>query len=414
MNKAESGRIADYLELLGYDSAPTPYKADLIVLNTCVVRQSAENKVLGMLSYLKGIKRDNPYLPILVTGCFVNSASEELERRFSHVDLFFRPGDYQTLYNWAKEQRISLPRKRLKLPQSNNIGITAFVPIIQGCNNFCSYCIVPYRRGREKSRPLEEIVNEAAGLVNNGVKEITLLGQNVNSYGHDLPAHPDLSELLKILNGIDGITRIRFLTNHPKDMNLKLIESIAYLDKVCEHITLPLQSGDDAILKTMRRDYTAEQYYRLVNIIRSHIPRVALCTDIIVGFPGETDEQFTHTLGLIEKIRFDAVHIAAYSPRQGTIASKEFEDNISAEIKKGRLETIESTQSQIAGDINAQLQGNAVEVLVEGKKKNKWYGRTRSDKLAFFEEEGNCSGQMVNVVINKTSPWSLQGKVKSQ
>ncbi len=414
MNKAESRKIADRLESLGYNFTPMLQKADLIVLNTCVVRQSVENKVLGMLGYIKGIKRDNPDLPILVTGCFVNSTIKELARRFPHVDLFFKPGAYQEFLNWTREQKISSFQEEKEWHQSNNTGPTAFVPIIQGCNNFCSYCIVPYRRGREKSRAPEEIFNEVSELVKNGVKEVTLLGQNVNSYGHDLPAQPDLSELLIALNDIEKLARIRFLTNHPKDMSLKLIKSIALLDKVCEHITLPLQSGDNTILKAMRRDYTAEQYCDLIDVIRSQIPEIALSTDVIVGFPGETKEQFNHTLNLIEKIKFDTVHIAAYSPRQGTIASREFEDNISSETKKEQLEKIEILQTQIASEINSQLQGETLEVLVEGKKKDKWYGRSRSDKLVFFEEKVDYLGQMVNVVINKTSPWALQGELKNQ
>jgi tRNA-2-methylthio-N6-dimethylallyladenosine synthase len=413
MNKAESRKMADCLELLGYDFASTPQKADLIVLNTCVVRQTAENKVLGMLGYLKGIKRDNPGLPIFVTGCFVNSAIEELKKRFPHVDLFFKPGAYPELLNWMQRHKPVLQKEKERL-QKHKISPTAFVPIIQGCNNFCSYCIVPYRRGKERSRSLQDIVNEVSEMVQSGVKEVTLVGQNVNSYGYDFPEYQELSELFSILNSIDGLARIRFLTNHPKDMSLKLIESIAYLDKVCEHITLPLQSGDDNILKAMRRGYTAEQYCHLVSIIRNNIPAIALSTDVIVGFPGETEEQFNHTLNLIKKIRFDTVHIAAYSPRQGTIASREFEDNVSSEIKKKRLEKIETAHAQIAGEINSNLCGEVLEVLVEGKKRGKWYGRSRSDKLVFFEENGDYLGQMVDVVINNTSPWALQGKIKNQ
>lgn len=414
MNKAESQKIADYLELIGYDSTSKPQEADLIVLNTCVVRQSAENKVLGMLAYLKGIKRNNPNLTILVTGCFVNSKIKELGKRFDYINLFFKPGDYQGLLTWAQEQKIASPRKEdCKTHLSNNVRVTAFVPIIQGCNNFCSYCIVPYRRGREKSRPMEEIINEATVLVANGIKEITLLGQNVNSYGHDLAAHQYLSKLLEAINGINSLARIRFLTNHPKDMSSELIESIACLNKVCEHITLPLQSGDNEILKKMRRDYTAEQYCALIDAIRSHVPGVAMSTDIIVGFPGETEEHFTNTLALIKKIRFDTVHIAAYSPRQGTTAAIEFEDNVSAQAKKERFDKIENIQAQISGEINSQLQGESVEVLVEGRKKEKWYGRTRSDKLVFFEGEGNYLGKLVDITINKTGSWSLQGEIKN-
>jgi tRNA-2-methylthio-N6-dimethylallyladenosine synthase len=413
MNKAESKQIADHLEALGYKFTPTLQKADLIVLNTCVVRQSAEDKILGMLSYLQGTKRDNPNLSILVTGCFVDSKTEKLEARFPHVNLFFKPGDYQELTNWTSEREPGRSGYE-KIIQNTNLGTTSFVPIIQGCNNFCSYCIVPYRRGRETSRPSEEIAAEVTKLVKNGVKEVTLLGQNVNSYGQDLETHPDLSELLGTLNNIDGLDRIRFLTNHPKDMSLKLIESIAYLDKVCEHITLPLQSGDDAILKAMKRDYTVKHYCELINTIRQHIPEAALSTDIIVGFPGETAEQFNHTLNLIEKIRFDTVHIAAYSPRQETSASREFKDDIPPELKKDRFNQIENLQTKISGELNAQYQGKTVEVLIEGKKKEKWYGRTRSDKLVFFESDKDQPGQLANIVISKSSSWSLQGKPENE
>jgi len=412
MNKAESRKIADYLELFGYDATPNFQKADLIVLNTCVVRQSAENKVMGMLGYLRGIKKSKSDLTILVTGCFVNAEKEDLKKYFPHIDSFFKPGAYQEIVDWIQSNRPVVQKKKI-LPQNNkNIAPTAYVPIIQGCNNFCSYCIVPYRRGREKSRSLGEIVDEISELVKNGVKEVILVGQNVNSYGHDLPKHPDLSKLLGVLNSIDGLVRIRFLTNHPKDMNFKLIESIACLNKVCEHITLPLQSGDDNILKAMNRGYTMDQYCDLIDTIRSNIPQIALSTDVIVGFPGETEEQFSHTLDLIKKIRFDSVHVAAYSSREGTMASKNFEDSIHPEVKKERFEVIEAIQTKIASEINSNLYGDTLEVLTEAKKNGKWYGRSKSDKLIFFEGKGDQLGQLVDVVITKTSPWALQGKIQ--
>ena len=413
MNKAESRQIADCLEMLGYQSTSVIQKADLVVLNTCVVRQSAENRVLGMLGYLKGIKRDNPDASIIVTGCFVNSQISELKKHFPHVAFFFKPGEYQELLNWAHEQKIPVRQGNDNAAEDSREGTTAFLPIIQGCNNFCSYCIVPYRRGREKSHPIAEIIAEVTSLMRKGVKEITLLGQNVNSYGHDLAENPDLSELLQTLNGIDALARIRFLTNHPKDMSLKLIKSMARLDKVCEHITLPLQSGDDSILRAMKRGYTVEQYCNLINTIRSHIPEVALSTDVIVGFPGETEEQFHHTLALIEQIRFDTVHIAPYSPRQGTVAAQEFEDSVSTKVKRERLDMVELIQAQTAGTINSRLEGSVVEVLVEGRKRGKWYGRTRGDKLVFFQGKGSYDGQLVNILITRTSPWALQGEDKN-
>jgi len=249
-------------------------------------------------------------------------------------------------------------------------------------------------------------------LVKRGVKEVTLLGQNVDSYGHALPGHPDLADLLNELNSIDDLARIRFLTNHPKDISLKLIDTMASLNKVCEHLELPVQSGDDDILKAMRRGYTVEQYRELVHTIRRKIPQISLSTDISVGFPCETEEQFEHSLSLVQEMRFDVVHVATYSPRPGTIAWREYQDNIPAEVKKERLNKIEELQAAIASEINSQLQGKQVEVLVEGKKKGKWFGRTRSNKLVFFEDAGDWLGQLARIQIEKTSPWSLRGEVK--
>ena len=410
MNKSESQQIADHLELLGYQATPTLNDADLVVLNTCVVRQSAEDRVLGTLNYLKGIKRSNPHLSIAVTGCFVDSKTEDLKSHFPHVDLFFKPGAYLELFNWTQKQGMIMPITEPKLPLDRQPTLSAFVPIIQGCNNFCSYCIVPYRRGTESSRPIAEIVCEVNKLIKCGTKEVTLLGQNVNSYGHDLATYPDLSDLFNELSNFSELVRIRFLTNHPKDMSQRLIASIASLDKVCEHISLPFQAGDNDILAAMKRGYTIEQYRQLVDTIHNHIPEIALSTDVIVGFPGEAEEQFSRTLALLEEIRFDTVHVAIYSPRPGTSASKKYEDDVPAEIKKERFNRVEELQTRIAGEINSKFQGTTVEILVEGKKKGKWYGRTRSDKLVFFENNNDYLGRLVDIIINKTSPWALQGK----
>jgi tRNA-2-methylthio-N6-dimethylallyladenosine synthase len=278
---------------------------------------------------------------------------------------------------------------------------------------------VPYRRGREVSRPLEEVVCEVRQLAKKGIKEVTLVGQNVDSYGHDLPGHPDLADLLNELSGINDLVRIRFLTNHPKDISPKLIDTMSSTrkglsaGKVCEHLELPVQSGDNDILKAMRRGYTVEQYRDLVHSIRSEIPQISLSTDLIVGFPGETEEQFGHTLSLVREMRFDVVHVAAYSPRPGTIACREYQDNIPSEVKRERLGKIEELQTVIATEINSQLQGSEVEVLVEGCKQGKWFGRTRSNKLVFFENADDWKGQLAIVRIDKTSPWSLRGEVKN-
>jgi len=403
MNKAESERLGSYLEQLGYQPTTTVEEADIIVLNSCVVRQSAENRVIDKLNALKSLKKSNPGVTLALTGCLVNSELDQLKQSFPHVDYFFKPGDYPPWLEEAKSKPV--------LPQYPSPS--TFVPIIQGCDNFCSYCIVPYRRGRERSRPVEEIVGEVKELVHRGVKEVTLLGQNVDSYGHDLPGKPDLADLLSELNTVNGLVRIRFLTNHPKDMSPRLIEAVAYLDKVCEQISLAVQSGNDEILEAMGRGYTVEQYYRLVTEIRSKIPEVALSTDVIVGFPSETQLQFQQTVNLLSELRFDTVHVAAYSPRPGTIASRKFEDNIPLTEKRGRLHKIEQVQEKIATEINAQLLGKTVEVLVGGKKKGKWQGRTRTGKLVFFSDNNDCLGQLVRIRIEKTSPWSLQGEATS-
>jgi len=402
MNKAESERLGSCFEQMGYQSTVRAEEADLIILNSCVVRQSAENRVINKLNALKSLKRLRPNLTLAVTGCLVNSEVDHLRQSLPYVDYFFKPGDFPP---WLEKDKIGSI-----LPQS--LSSCTFVPIIQGCNNFCSYCIVPYRRGREKSRPMVEIVGEVRELVQRGVKEVTLLGQKVDSYGHDLSDKPDLADLLSELNTIDRLLRIRFLTNHPKDMSSKLIEAVASLDKVCEQINLPVQSGSDDILKAMNRGYTAGHYRQLITEIRSSIPSVTLSTDVIVGFPSESQQQFQQTVNLLSELKFDTVHVAAYSPRPGTLASRQFEDNIPPAEKKKRLQGVEQLQEKIAAEINARLLGRTVEVLVEGRKGGKWWGRTRSDKLVFFNDQSNFLGQLVKIKVEKTSPWSLQGNVE--
>ena len=403
MNKAESERLGGYLEQGGYQAVARVEEAELVVLNSCVVRQSAENRVIGRLNALKSVKRLNPELTLAVTGCLVDSEIKQLRERFPHVDHFFKPGEYLPWLTPAESRPI--------IPRSPSPA--TFVPIIQGCNNFCAYCIVPHRRGREKSRPVQEVVAEVRELVCRGVREVTLLGQNVDSYGHDLAAKPDLAFLLGELSGLDGLKRIRFLTNHPKDMSSRLIETVASLDKVCEEISLPVQSGSNAILKAMRRGYTIERYRELVSEIRREIPGIALSTDVIVGFPSETDAQFQETCDLLSKLRFDKVHIAAYSPRSGTLAARELVDSVSLAEKKERLCQIEKLQETVAAEINAGLLDKTVEVLVEGTKKGKWQGRTRTGKLVFFGSNDNYLGQLVKIRIEKVSPWALQGNLET-
>jgi tRNA-2-methylthio-N6-dimethylallyladenosine synthase len=402
MNKAESERLGSYFEQLGYEVTDTTAEADLIVLNSCVVRQSAESRVVNKLNALKPLKKSRPNLTLAVTGCLVNADTAKLKERFPYVDHFFKPGDSP---QWLEKADLGQILPQRPAP-------CTYVPIIQGCDNFCSYCIVPYRRGREKSRPVAEIVNEVRELVNRGTREVTLLGQNVDSYGHDLPDKPDLADLLYELNAIEGLLRLRFLTNHPKDMSPRLIEAIAKLDKVCEQLSLPVQSGSNDILKAMRRGYTVEQYRQLISQIQSKIPEVHLSTDVIVGFPSETEAQFQQTVDLLSELRFDVVHVAAYSPRPGTLAKKNLEDDIPPAEKKKRLDQIERLQERIAAEINAHLQNKVVEVLAEGKVKDKWQSRTRSGKLVFFDSSHDCLGKLMKIRIEKTSPWSLQGRVE--
>jgi tRNA-2-methylthio-N6-dimethylallyladenosine synthase len=366
-----------------------------------LVRQSAENRVINKLHTLRKVKKVRPQATLALTGCLVGSDLSGLKKTFPHIDHFFAPGEFP---RWLGDYDpvLVLPEK----PQT-----TSFVSIMQGCNNFCSYCIVPYRRGRERSRPVDEIVCEIRELVSRGTKEVTLLGQNVDSYGHDLADKADLADLLYRINDLPGLLRIRFLTNHPKDMKPKLIEAVASLDKVCEQINLPIQSGDNNILKAMHRGYTVEHYRQLISEIRLKIPGISLSSDVIVGFPGETDEQFENTYNLLREIRFDMVHVAAYSPRPETLAARDMIDDVPKEIKKQRLAAIEQQQKQIAGEINSRFLNSQVEVLVERIEKGKWQGRTRGDKPVFFVDKRDYLNKLVQVRITRTTPWSLTGDV---
>jgi tRNA-2-methylthio-N6-dimethylallyladenosine synthase len=402
MNRAESERIAARFEELGYTAAGHISEADIIVLNSCVVRQSAEDRVINKLHDLKHLKKEKPGVILALTGCIVESDISGLHKKYPFINHFFKAGEYLP---WLeKTNTLSLPIRP---------SPSVYVTISQGCDNFCSYCIVPFRRGRERSRPVEEIVCEVRELVGRGAKEVVLLGQNVDSYGRDLPGQPDLADLLTELNNTESLMRLRFLTNHPKDMSRKLIETIAGLDKVCEQINLPVQAGSDEILQDMKRGYTAAQYSELVGRIRKKIPGVAISTDIIVGFPGESEKQFQQTLDLLSTLNFDTVHVAAYSPRTGTAAARDYADDVPPEVKKERLGRVEELQEKTQAEINARLLGSTLEILVEGRKQNKWYGRTRTDKLVFFSSAKDFHGQPVKIKIEKTSPWSLQGKIIS-
>ncbi|MDO8473477.1 MAG: tRNA (N6-isopentenyl adenosine(37)-C2)-methylthiotransferase MiaB [Dehalococcoidia bacterium] len=410
MNKAESERLAACAESLGYSSVPGPHGADLVVMNTCVVRGSAEGRVLGELSYLKGLKKEQPCTAIAVTGCFVEADTDEMKRRFPHVDRFFPAGEHSSFRDWLAEMPRGETSQRTG-PESDCRSATSYVPIMQGCNNFCSYCIVPFRRGRERSRPPYEVVREVEGLVSRGVREVTLLGQNVNSYGRDLAQSAGLGSLLEMVNGVRGLFRARYLTSHPRDVDRGFIDALAGLDKVCEWINLPVQAGDDRILAKMRRGYTASQYQSLVAELRERVPGIAISTDVIVGFPGETEAEFNRTTELLSDLRLDAVHVAAYSPRPGTLAANTMADDVSPLVKASRLRLIEEMQEQICLEIDRALVGTRVEVLVERKNKGKWEGRTRTNKLVFFVDLADWQRRLATIEITSASPWSLQGKL---
>ena len=408
MNKADSERLASALEQMGLSMSTSPDEADVVVLNSCVVRQSAEDKVVGMLGSIKRVKTRNPDKVLALMGCMVGPKTTVLEKRFPYVDVFMRPQQYEPLIGMLGD-KMGIDPEGCVGPLVARPAISTYVPISHGCDKFCSFCIIPYRRGRDISRTMQEIVREANLLAERGVKEVTLLGQNVDSYGHDLDGAPDLADLLTALNQVDGLERVRFLTSHPNDMSDHIIDAVAELDKVCEHINLPFQAGDDDVLAMMRRGYTNDEYRRLVERIRQRVPNVSLGTDVIVGFCGETEGQFDRTAAMIKDIRFDKVHAAAYSTRAGTIAARSLEDDVPREDKQDRLKVVESLQEQILTEINEDLREQTVEVLVEDRKRGKWFGRSRNDKLVYFENGEDRRGELANLMIEKTGPWSLQG-----
>ncbi|HIN06053.1 MAG TPA: tRNA (N6-isopentenyl adenosine(37)-C2)-methylthiotransferase MiaB [Dehalococcoidia bacterium] len=411
MNTADSERLGSALEHLGLVPVEKPGDADVVVLNSCVVRQSAEEKVVGTLTSWQPIKKKNPDQVFALMGCMVGPDTSQLQRQFPHVDLFMRPQQFAPLLEMVG-QRLDLDWEEcLDSLTPNRPGPTCFVPIIHGCDLMCTFCIIPYRRGRQVSRPVDEVAREVELLSARGVKEVTLLGQTVDAYGHDLADKPDLADLLTRLNDIDGLERIRFLTSHPSFMSDRIIDSVASLPKVCEHINLPVQSGDDNVLTRMRRPYTSGEYLAVINRIKDALPHVSLSTDVIVGFPGETDEEYQRSLDLVAQVRFDKVHIAAYSPRPGTIAHKTLADDIGLEAKTERRVGLENLQEKILTEVNAKLVGREEEILVEGQLRGKWQGRTRSNKLVYFQHQDDYLGQLVRVKITHSTPWSLQASL---
>lgn len=413
MNMADSRRAAEELEKLGFYKARQPEAADLVVLNTCVVRQSAEDKVLGRLTSLAGLKRRRPEMTLALMGCFVHEIPS-LQHHYPWVDAFILPSDVQALVDLAR-QKADGRTPESRQPDPGRVPVSVGVPISFGCDHLCTYCIVRLRRGRESSRPVDEIVAEVRDLAARGVREVTLLGQNVDSYGHDLDdgglgRPPDLADLLEAVHAVPGLARIRFLTSHPADMTQRLVETAARLPLVCEHMELPVQAGDDAVLRRMGRGYTVAEYRDLVARIRAAMPGVGLATDVIVGFPGETAGQFEATYRLLEEIRFDMVHVAAYSPRPGTPSAR-LADDVPAREKDRRRKAVDDLQERIVAEINAGLVGQTVEVLVEERHRGKWRGRTRTNKLVFFDVgQQDRAGQLVPVRITQAGAWSMQAE----
>lgn len=426
MNVADSQRVASALERLGYAFTPQAEEADVIILNTCVVRQSAEDKAYGRLSSLRPIKERRPEVVINVMGCLVGvRGNERLRQRFPFVDVFSPPSDPGPLISFLTQgeardleedetaRRYALMDEELVLPaHERGRLISAHVPVVYGCSHACTFCIIPYRRGVERSRRVGEIVTEIRSLVEQGVKEVTLLGQIVDRYGKDLPEGPDLSGLLRIVHEIEGLERIRFLTSHPNYFSEALMRTVAELPKVMPHIEVPVQAGDDEVLARMKRGYTQADYRRLIEKIRQIIPGVSIATDIIVGFPGETEEQFMQTYRLLEDLKLDVAHLARYSPRPGTVAQRRMVDDVPEEEKMRRFRMLEALQERISAEINARYLGQKVEVLFEEKVKDRWKGRTPTNKLVFVESEEDLRGRVLPVTITWTGPWSMLGRLE--
>jgi len=428
MNVADSQRVASALEHLGYQMTERAEDANVIVLNTCVVRQSAEDKAYGRLQSLRPIKKSRSDLVINLMGCLVGvKGYERLQQRFPFVNVFSPPSDpgpliaYLTQADSRNQEEAEIARRfaamdgDLILPvQARGQLVASHVPIVLGCSHACTFCIIPYRRGTENSRSVGEITAEVRSLVSQGVKEITLLGQIVDRYGKDIADGPDLSALLRIVGQVEGLERIRFLTSHPNWMTDELLDTVAGLPKVMPHIEVPVQAGNDQVLENMHRGYTVDDYRRLIERIRERIPNVAIATDIIVGFPGETEMQFQDTYALLEELRLDVAHLARYSSRPGTVATRRMQDDVPDAEKWRRFRLLEDQQERITGEINAQYLGKMVEVLFEEQVRGRWKGRTATNKLVFVESNQDLRGQIHNIQITWTGPWSMQGRLMDQ
>ncbi|MBK8824417.1 MAG: tRNA (N6-isopentenyl adenosine(37)-C2)-methylthiotransferase MiaB [Anaerolineales bacterium] len=428
MNVADSQRVGSSLEHLGYILTETIEEADVIVLNTCVVRQSAEEKAMGRVTSLAPLKKKNPNLIINLMGCMVGvRGAEKLREKLPFVDVFSPPsdpgplislltqGEVHSLEDAETARRFLLMDDELILPVAEQGKlVSAHVPIVYGCSHACTFCIIPSKRGGERSRPVGDIVGEVRSLARQGVKEITLLGQIVDRYGKDIPDGPNLAALLRVLHEVDGIERIRFLTSHPNYFEDDLIHAIAELPRVMPHIELPIQAGDDEVLVNMKRGYTQQQYRDLIAKIRTHIPDCSIATDIIVGFPGETEEQFMETYRVLSDLKLDVAHLARYSLREGTVATRRMDDNVPEEDKLRRLHILDDLQEKIVAEINKKYLGEKVDVLFENKVKGRWRGRTPTNKIVFVESEDDLMGKVLPVTVTWTGPWSMQAVLQKQ
>ncbi len=421
MNVRDSQAMAGLLAGMGYQPTEDPGQADIILLNTCTVREGADDKAYGRLGELRALKRQRPGLILGIAGCLVQKDRERVRDRAPYLDLVFGVHNIHRLPDLLRQvrdgclpvyevwDRADRDRPLPVLPALRGEGIRGFVNIIHGCNKFCTFCIVPYVRGRERSVPPETVAAEVAGLAARGYREVTLLGQNVDSYGHDLTPRRDLADLLRWIHDTDGIERIRFTTSHPRDMTLRLIRTVAELPKVCEHIHLPVQAGDDRLLRRMHRAYTTSQYRATIDAIRAAMPDASVTTDVIVGFPGETDEEFEGTVRLVNEVRFDTVNAAIYSPREGTPAAG-YPDQVPEAAKRRRLQALNVLVARIAAEINQRLLGTRQEVLVESPgTRGGVVGRTRTNKVVVLDGAAGVIGRTVPVEITSAGSWVLRG-----
>ncbi|MCE7906319.1 MAG: tRNA (N6-isopentenyl adenosine(37)-C2)-methylthiotransferase MiaB [Anaerolineae bacterium CFX3] len=426
MNVADSQRVGSSLEHLGYAFTDKAEEADVIVMNTCVVRQSAEDRALGRLGSFKPLKEKNPNLVINLMGCMVGvRGAEKLRAKLPFVNVFSPPSDPGPLISFLSQgevraieadetaRRFGLMDGDLILPEhERGKTVSVHVPVVYGCSHACTFCIIPYRRGAERSRPVGDIVGEIRSLAAQGVKEVTLLGQIVDRYGKDVPDGPNLAALLRVVHEVEGIERIRFLTSHPNYFTEDLMDAVAALPKVMPHIEVPIQAGDDEVLANMRRGYTQQDYRDLVAKIRAKIPDCSIATDIIVGFPGETEAQFMETFRVLSDLRLDVAHLARYSSREGTVATRSMADDISEEEKMRRFRLLEDLQEQIVGEINQKYLGEKVDVLFEDKTKGRWRGRTPTNKLVFVESDEDLRGRIESVKVTWAGPWSMQAALE--